>query len=85
MLSATSGRRGVHHVRAARLLAIANVIADRSCGRLKMLLAPLPVALDVLSGVHDGGIGRHFPTIAWGWVTFVTPHNSKFWNVTKIH
>jgi hypothetical protein len=47
---------------------VVDVNVGRGCDLLKTLLAPLPAALDVHSGILDGGIRRRFPAIAWGWV-----------------
>jgi hypothetical protein len=46
------GSRGARHARAARLLAIADVIIGCGGGLLKTLHGPLPAALGTLLGVY---------------------------------
>jgi hypothetical protein len=57
MLAIAYNNRGGCHARAARLLAIADVIAACGCGLQKTLLAPLLVAPGAFPDVLDSDIG----------------------------
>jgi hypothetical protein len=65
MLTAARGSRGVHHAGAACLLVVVDVIADRGCDLLKMLLVPLLATLCTLPGVLYNDVRRCFPAAAW--------------------
>jgi hypothetical protein len=54
----TCGGQAAPHARAARLPVIAIIMVSRGCGPLKVLLAPLFVALDALLAVVGGDIRR---------------------------